>query len=551
MTSAPSTTTEFALIDPMTATPVVDRTVAAVLDKQAAAQPDKLAIVDESGESLTYGELRDISLRTGAGIRAAGVGHQEPVLIMLDNHVDLVTVWAGAGMTSVIAVTINTAYKGEMLQYVINKSKAKVAVIEAGYCARLAEIADGLTELQVVYVRGEGAELPSRLERRDFQDLGAAEPTCFDRPHVSDIASVIFTSGTEGPSKAVLCPHGHAFQTSASFTYQTDQDDVVLVALPLFHAGGLFAGVLNALRGGATAVIRSFSASRFWDDVRAYGCTQTVLMGAMIDFLWRAPATDSDQTHPLRNVTVVPAMPYVREFAERFGISVESAYGQSETGTPIIASAKDAEPFLCGYPRSFFEIRIVDDNDVEVPMGASGEILIRSNEPWSMFAGYLDDMAATIKATRNGWVHTGDVGRLDDRGQVFFVDRKKDALRRRGENVSSLEVEKYLVAHPHVAEAAIVSVPSQHLEDDIKAVVVLEAGAEFDPEHLLRDLYERLPYFMVPRYYEVIDELPLTPTKKVAKAELRKRGITASTWDCEAHGFTVTRSALREEVRSV
>jgi len=534
----------------MTATPVVERTVVAVLDKQVQARPDKLAVMDESGNRLTYRELRDISMRVCSGLREAGVGRQEPVLIMLNNHVDLVTVWAGAGMSSIIAVPINTAYKGEMLRYAIAKCKARVAIIEAEYCARLAEIADGLPDLEVVYVRGEGGVLPSRLARRDFTELFAAEPIDLDPPHVSDIACVIYTSGTEGPSKAVLCPHGHVFQTSASFSFQTGPDDVVLVVLPLFHASGLFTGVLNALRGGATAVIRTFSVSRFWTDVREYGCTQTVLMGAMIDFLWRAPASDSDRAHPLRNVTVVPAMPYVREFGERFGVSVESAYGQTETGTPTIASAKDAEPFLCGYPRAFFEVKIADDDDVEVPVGTNGEILVRSNEPWSMFAGYLDDMEATIKATRNGWVHTGDMGRKNERGQVYFVDRKKDALRRRGENVSSLEVEKYLLAHPDVAQAAIVSVPSEHLEDDIKAVVVLEKAAAFDPERLLRYLYEQLPYFMVPRYYEVIDELPLTPTGKVAKASLRQRGATAS-WDCEAHGFTVTRSALREEVRSV
>ena len=535
----------------MTATPVVQRTVAAVIEEQATQHRDKVALMDEGGERLTYGELRDVSARIGSAIREAGVGRQEPVLIMLNSHVDLVTVWAGAGMSSIIAVPINTAYKGEMLRYVINKCKARVAIVEAEYCTRLAEIADGLTDLEVVYVRGEGGVLPSRLARRDFTELRAADPTCVDPARVSDIACIIYTSGTEGPSKAVLCPHGHVFQTSASFSFQTDPDDIVLVVLPLFHASGLFTGVLNALRGGATAVIRSFSASRFWDDVREFGCTQTVLMGAMVDFLWRAPASDTDRAHSLRNVTVVPAMPYVREFAERFGVAAESAYGQTETGTPTIASAEDAEPFLCGYPRAFFEIKVVDDDDVEVPIGSNGEIVVRSNEPWSMFAGYLDDMAATIKATRNGWVHTGDMGRLNDRGQVFFVDRKKDALRRRGENVSSLEVEKYLVAHPDVAEAAIVSVPSEYLEDDIKAVLVLEAGAAFDPARILRDLYERLPYFMVPRYYEVIDELPLTPTKKVAKAELRKRGNTAATWDCEAHGFRVTRSALREEVKSV
>jgi crotonobetaine/carnitine-CoA ligase len=547
---------EFALTDPMIATPVLQRTIAAVLERQVAERPDKIAVIDETGRQMTFAELRKAAACVGSAIRGAGVQRQEPVLIMLDNHIDIVTTWAGLGLTATITVPINTAYKGEMLRYVINQCEAKVAIIEAHYCGRIAKVADGLTELQTIYVRGTGGELPERFTRRDFADLLNAESAEFDPPHVSDIACIIYTSGTEGPSKAVLCPHGHAFQTSASYTFQTTPEDVVFVVLPLFHAGGLFAGVLNALRGGATAVIGSFSASRFWEDVRSFGCTQTLLIGAMVDFLWKAPASASDRDHPMRNITVVPAMPYMAKFAERFGVSVASSYGQSETGTTCISTAEEAQPFLCGYPRSIFKVKIVDDDDVEVAPGINGEIVVRPMEPWSVFRGYHRNLQATVNATRNQWIHTGDVGHMNERGQVFFVDRKKDALRRRGENVSSMEVETHLLEHADVAQAAIVSVPSEHLEDDIKAVVVLAPGAAFDPEALLHDLYNRLPYFMVPRYYEAIDKLPLTPTGKVAKVELRKRGVTAETWDCEAHGFAVTRSALKrsapkEESRSV
>jgi carnitine-CoA ligase len=540
----------------MVATPLLQRTVAAVLDRQVAERPDKIALIEQQGRRMTYAELRTAAIRVGSAIRGAGVQRQEPVLIMLDNHSDLVLAWAGLGVSATIAVPINTAYKGEMLRYVINQCGAKVAIVEAEYCERIAQVADGLMDLETVYVRGAGGVLPARFARRDFTELLEADPADLDPPHVSEIACIIYTSGTEGPSKAVLCPHGHAFQTSASYTFQTTPEDVVLVVLPLFHAGGLFAGVLNALRGGATAVIGSFSASRFWDEVRSFGCTQTLLIGAMVDFLWKAPASASDRDHPMRNITVVPAMPYMAEFAERFGVSVASSYGQSETGATCISTAEEAQPFLCGYPRPVFEVRIFDDDDAEVAPGVNGEIVVRPMEPWSVFRGYHGNLQATVNATRNQWIHTGDVGHMNERGQVFFVDRKKDALRRRGENVSSMEVETYLLEHADIAQAAIVSVPSEHLEDDIKAVVVLSPGAAFDPEALLHDLYDRLPYFMVPRYYEAIDELPLTPSGKVAKVELRKRGVSAETWDCEAHGFTVTRSALKrsaleEEARSV
>jgi crotonobetaine/carnitine-CoA ligase len=535
------------LTDPMTTTPVLERTTAAVLDRQVAAFPDKPALIESgTGRTLTYAELQRAAFRFADGLTRLGVARHEPVLVMLDNHIDMVVTWAGITTGTRIEVPINTAYKGDMLRYILDHSGARVAIVEAGYCARIAEVLDDVPGLETIVVRGEGGELPARITRRDFAELLAGEPVRPEPPHVSDVCTIIYTSGTEGRSKGVLCPHGHAFQTSASYTFETVPDDVVLVMLPLFHAGGLFAGVYNALRGGATAVLSTFTVTGFWDEVDRYGCTQTLLMGAMIDFLWRAPETPGDADHPLRNVTVVPAMPYLGEFAARFGLNVTSSYGQSETGTVTLTDPGAARPFLMGRPRSFIDLMIVDDDDVEVPDGVTGEIVVRSSEPWAMFRGFHRDPENTVHAWRNQWMHTGDAGYRQPDGQFVFVDRKKDALRRRGENVSSMEVERYLLARDDIAAAAIVAVPSEHLEDDIKAVLVLAEGAVFEPEAILRDLVEKLPYFMVPRYYEAVPALPMTQTHKVQKVELRRAGVTADTWDCEAAGLIVTRSGLKE-----
>lgn len=539
----------------MSTTPVLERTIAAVLDKQVAARPDKTALLEAaSGEAVTYAQLQERAFRLSAGLAGMGVARQEPVLVMLDNHIDMVVTWAGIGVGAMIEVPINTAYKGEMLRYIMDHSGATIAVVEAAYIERISEILDGVPELRTIVVRGTGGELPRRIERRDFAELagvngGPAAPRP-DPPHVSDISTIIYTSGTEGRSKGVLCPHGHAFQTSASYTFETTPDDVVLVMLPLFHAGGLFAGIYNSLRGGATAVIQpAFTASKFWDEVREFGCTQALLMGAMIDFLWRRPPEPDDRDNPLRNVTVVPAMPYINEFAQRFDMNVTSSYGQSETGTITLTDPGEARPFLCGRPRSFIEMKIVDENDMEVPRGVVGEFAVRSSEPWSMFRGYHRNPEATVHAWRNNWMHTGDAGYQEENGRFVFVDRKRDALRRRGENVSSMEVEKYLLARDDITAAAIIAVPSEHLEDDIKAVLILAEGATFEPEDILRDMVDKLPYFMVPRYYEAVRSFPMTQTHKVQKGELRKVGITETTWDCEANGLIVTRSGLREKVQ--
>jgi carnitine-CoA ligase len=536
-----------AMIDPMMMTAIQERTVVAVLEKQVGLRPDKVAVIDDN-QSMTYGTLLTVARRVNNALQAIGVGRQEFVLVMLDNHVDNVVAWLGLSVGAMAIVPVNSAYKGEMLRYVAANCGARVAIIEGEYCARFAELLADLPNLEILIVRGEpNAEFPSECRVVAFDSLMDAPASRPNAPEVFDVAALLYTSGTEGASKGVLSPHGHAFQISASYTYETVPSDVVLVTLPMFHASGLFAGVFNALRGGATAVIRHrFSASGFWDDVRAHGCTQTLLMGAMADFLWRQPASEADADHPLRNLTVVPAMAYIQDFADRFGVNVTSSYGGAETGSPLLTDPGEAEPSLCGRPRSFIQMRLVDDNDIEVPPGETGEIVVRSTEPWSLMAGYHGMPDVTSRAWRNLWLHTGDSAFQDQRGRYFFVDRKKDALRRRGENVSSLEVEGYLLARSDIQAAAIVAVPSEFTEDEIKAVVVLAPGADFNPEAILRDLQNRLPYFMVPRFYEAVAELPMTPTLKVKKHELRASGINPNTWDCGEHGLTVTRDGIRE-----
>lgn len=532
------------MTDPLLEIPILERTIPAMLDRQVATHPQRTALVDEDDRSLTYAELQQQARRVAGTLAGLGVGRHDPVLVMLDNHIDHVLLWLGAAEGAMIEVPINTAFKGDMLRHVIGQAEAAVLVIEAQYLDRLQSVHDDAPALKKVIVRGEGGvELPPRFERIDFDELLRGDPVRFEPPCVWDTAAMLFTSGTEGVSKGVLCPHGHAL-AMASYPPMDGPDEVALVALPLFHAAGLWAGVLNTIRCGGTAVMAGqFSATRFWDQVRRYRCTTTVLLGAMADFLWRQPPSADDRDHTLRLAVVIPAPPNAAALTERFGFEVTSGYGLTEAGTIMISPPGQTKPLGLGMPRPHIDVRLVDENDLEVKRGEVGEIVVRSNEPWSIMSGYHRMPAETARVTRNLWLHSGDAAYQDDTGQLIFVDRRKDALRRRGENVSSFEVERHITDRDDVAAAAVVAVPSAHSEDDLKAFVVVAEGASFDPENILVDLVDRMPYFMVPRYYEAIDELPMTQTHKVQKQRLRELG-NEQAWDCEAAGLRVTRDGL-------
>lgn len=527
----PSTDTTLAM------PPLEARTLGAVLEGHLRLAPDKLAVRDVE-RGMSYAALYEESLAFACGFSRLGVAPYEAALLMLDNHLDYLIAWWALSLTGRIEVPVNTAYKGSILAHVINNSGAKVIVIEAHYLPLLAEVADRLEWLKHVVVRGTSPDaplvrLPNRMRHIPWSALrGPREAPAALKPW--DLIGIMYTSGTTGPSKGVRVTHAHAYgYASPAVLGLADIDDVSLCTLPLFHIGGQWAAIYNSLiAGGSTVVLPRFSATTFWDDVRAYGCTYTMLLGAMANFLHRQPPRVDDADHPLRRVMMVPVMAQIDEFKTRFGIeAICTAYGLTEGSTVLRAPVGRAEPGKVGWPRPDFEVRLVDANDLPVPDGELGELVIRTQEPWMVMDGYHEMPEATVAAWRNQWLHTGDAFRRDPDGQFVFLDRIKDAMRRRGENVSSFEVEKEINEHPAVLECAVIAVASDASEDEIKACVVLRDGVVVAPAHLLAFLDDRLPYFMVPRYVEFLIELPKTPTAKIRKQQLRDRGLTPDTYD--------------------
>lgn len=526
--------------------PLGERTVAHVLDGNLARHPDKTALRDPE-VSLTYAELHAAARRLGGGLAGLGAGRGSPVLLMLDNHVDAVVAWLGVSLVGGLEVPVNTAYKGAILAHVLGNSGAETLVVEDRYCTRLAAVADELAALRTVVVRGgDGRDLPTgRFRVVPFDDVAGAAPADPVALQPYDVFGILYTSGTTGPSKGVVMPHGHAYNfATPAYMGVAAEHDVSLVTLPLFHIGGQLWGVYNAFIAGATAVVLpGFHASTFWDDARRYDATFSTLVGAMAGFLLQQPPRDDDRGHGMRRMGITPATADVDAFAERFDVELASGFGMTEASFVLVAPFGTVQPRRCGRPRPDYEVCVADEHDMPVAGGEVGQLLVRPREPWTMMLGYHGLPDKTQEAWRNLWFHTGDAFYEADDGELVFVDRIKDAIRRRGENVSSSEVEAAVLAHDAVAECAVVAVPSEHSEDEIKAVVVLVPGRRLPEAELIGFLVDRLPYFMVPRYVEIVGELPKTPTQRVQKQALRERGLTPNTWDREAAGIRVTRDS--------
>ena len=531
--------------EPLLDTPLAERTTAAVLDRSVKASPNKLALIDTDGSSYSYQALQQSAFSISNALSELGVEASDHVMMMLETHSDNILCWLGITVGGMVHVPINYAYKGEMFKYAVEYCGSSVLIIEDKWLDRLDILENAAPNLKHVIVRGDSTSpIPDRFNVRSFSQLLEGETSPPAPPNAWDAASMIFTSGTTGNSKGVLCSHAHAF-TMASFPPLEDPEEIVMVTLPLFHAAGLWAGTFNALRIGGTAVIcSSFSVSDFFDQVRKYQVTNTILLGAQIDFLCRQPPSENDNNHTLRMAVVIPSPADATGLKERFGFEVGSGYGNTESGVVMVSETGSTRPLGCGRPRQHIEARLVDENDLEVPKGEVGELVVRSTEPWSMMLGYHQLPEATAKEWRNLWLHTGDAMYEDSDGQYVYVDRGPDVMRRRGENISSFEVERHILARDDIAEVAVVAVKSEHTEDELKAVVVLAENAIFDPDNILQDLYDRMPYFMVPRYLEPTSALPMTQTHKVQKKQLRDQGVTASTWDCVEAGYRVTRDKL-------
>ena len=514
-----------------------------LLDRWANERPDQPHVVFADGAEWTFAELRDKVRTKAAGLRAMGIEQGEHVAVWLPNGPDALIAFYAINYIGAVFVPFNTAYRGQLLQHVIANSGARVLLVHPDLVPRLSEIDLGRVERLVVTTGIEVPEAPRPIQR--FDELaGAADETLeLARPiEPWDIQSIIYTSGTTGPSKGVLSSYLHMFTNAGPESWpMVDENDRYMCVAPIFHIGGMGPPFVMLARGASVAMIDNFSTEDFWAVAKATQSTVVFLLGVMATFLLKADPRPDDRDHTVKKAFMVPLTGDAPAFTERFGVDIYTIFNMTEISSPIVSEANPTKIGTCGRVRDGVDVRLVDRNDCEVPIGEIGEMLVRTDRPWAMNSGYNANPEATAEAWRNGWFHTGDAFRRDEDGYFYFVDRVKDAIRRRGENISSFEVEADVCSHPAVREAAAVAVPSEFSEDEVMVIVAPVPGQKLEARQLAEFLIDTMPYFMVPRYIRILDELPKTPSAKVMKADLRKEGVTSDTWDREAAGLRVRR----------
>jgi len=514
------------------ALPPRERTLPALLERQAAAHGDR-PLLRVGDVRRSYRETRDAAAESAGRLAAAGVGPGDRVAALCGNRVELLDLILGCAWLGAVVVPINTASRGEQLAHVLHNAGARLVLVERELRDVLAAV-EPWPELQATWVVEEG--LPASPGPIAASAVGPGDPL-----------AILYTSGTTGLSKGVVCPHAQFFWWGVLVGehLHIGPDDVLFTSLPLFHTNAINAFFQALMAGASYAVVERFSASRFWSQARESGATITYLLGAMVSILAMRDAGPDDRNHRIR-AALAPATPadLHAPFHERFGVRLVEGYGSTELNLVICAPPDQQRPGKLGVVLPEFEAILAGDDDVPVPDGTPGELLVRPREPFIAASGYFGMPDKTVEAWRNLWFHTGDRLVREPDGWYRFLDRTKDVIRRRGENISSFEVEEVLRSHPDVDAVAVFPVPSELAEDEVMAAVVLRPGATAGPEDLVAHCDGRLAYFAVPRYIDLVDELPLTENGKVRKGPLRERGVTATTYDRGDAGQRMNRPPL-------
>lgn len=523
-----------------------ERTLPAMLQRGAERFGDR-PLVTLGGTSWSHREAAAVAARRAAGLRAAGVVRGERVALMCGNRSELLEAFVGCGWLGAVSVPINTASMGPQIEYFLADSGARLLVIEEGFIERLGTADLSRTALQVIWVVGVDGAVQGATTLGGVPCITwpvspeAVEPAAVQP---GDPLAILYTSGTTGPAKGVICPHAqyHWWGINTARVLGVGEGDVLCSTLPLFHINALNTFAQAALAGCRVVFEARFSASRFWATMQAAEATVVYLLGAMVPILLAQPSGEGERTHRVR-AGLGPGVPAAASeaFEARTGIRLIEGYGSTETNFVITANARGDSTHRgteCGSRRGVmgwlmpgFDARVVDEHDIELPAGEAGELLLRADEPFAFASGYFGMPDKTVEAWRNLWFHTGDRVVRDADGAFRFVDRIKDAIRRRGENISSFEVEQVLQSHEAVASVAVYPVRSELAEDEVMAAIVLHSGQRVDSAELARFCESRLPYFAIPRYIELMDELPRTENGKVQKYKLRERGVTVSTWE--------------------
>jgi crotonobetaine/carnitine-CoA ligase len=521
-----------------------------VLRERARRHPDRTYLeVPWAGESYTYGETLEQAERVGSAMLAAGAEPGDRVVIMLPNCSAYILGWLGSSIAGLVEVPINTAYRGSFLAHQVATAEPTLAIIDPGYVERFIAIPEASASIRRFYLVGDADAVESGRvaltaeghSSGSWSELLAGGDSALPAVEARDPGSIFFTSGTTGLSKGVMMPHAHMYlfaDECVSLTRLTEDDTYMSVG-PLFHGNSQFLAAYPALVAGSRYVLHQrFSASEWVNQIRAAEATVTNFVGVMMDFVWQQEARPDDADNDLRCIFAAPtASSIVDEFRARFGIEAfVEVFGLTETCMPILSPYGIDRPAGAAgmLNRDWFDVRLVDsETDEEVPSGEVGELVVRGRYPWTTCQGYFGMPDKTAESFRNLWFHTGDGLRRDEAGWYYFVDRLKDAIRRRGENISSYEVEQGLVSHEAIYEVAAVGVPADQEagEDEVMVFIVPEADAEISADDVWTYADEQLPAFAVPRYVRIIDQLPKTPSEKVRKVELRERGLDDETAD--------------------
>jgi crotonobetaine/carnitine-CoA ligase len=514
--------------DPDDATTLPD-----ILRARAELSPDDPCLMFD-GLRRTYAEMLAAAERAAAALASLGLGKQSKVAALLPNSTEILDVWLGAALLGAVFVPINTGLRGDGLRYIVEHSEAEFVAVDEPFVETLSAAVPLGRGPRHRYVRGAVDPPPGYGSLAAL--LAAADPVARSYPvEPGDLASILYTSGTTGLPKGVMNCHNSFAVAAHEYTrryVRIRHDDVLYTSLPLFHANAQSLTTIGSLVAGRPMVVAPrFSASRFFDDVRKHDATVFNYIGAMLTMLYKQPERPDDAEHRVR-LAIGGAAPAElwRRFERRFGLTILEIYGLTASATFCLGNPPDdIRVGRIGKETSWSEIRIVGPDGEVLPDGLPGEIAIRSRQPETMFLGYYKNDDATRAAMQGDWFHTGDRGRRDPDGYVAFIDRLKDSIRRRGENISSFEIERIANTHPLVCESAAVGVPSELGEEDVLLVVVAR-GDGIDGAILVEFCRERMAEFMVPRYVRFVDRLPKTATQRVEKYALREIGVQDA-WD--------------------
>ncbi|CAO5239347.1 AMP-binding protein [Frankia sp. AgKG'84/4] len=534
-------------------------TTTSLLLARTESDPDS-EYLDIGGTKLTAADVADAASRLGSALRSLGLNPGDRVATLLENSPEMLFAWWGVQWAGGVAVPINTAYKGDYLRHQLRDSGATILVVAADLIDRAESVVADLPDLvHVVVATGVTEAAPAALPVlpgatvHRWDDLLSATPLAAPaerRP--ADLATFIYTGGTTGYSKGCMLSHNYhgVLASQIGQSWARTAEDVVWTPLPMYHYNALVTAVIGPLVfGGRSAIYRRFSVSNFWPEMNRTGATVTSTLGTMAYLLAHdvdrpeMPGSGAPEANTsLRLMGAAPLPPEVDDIIRsRFRIETFSgAYGVTEASLiswqpPGVRNRPAAAGVI---NTEYFDVRIFNDDDEELPRGTPGEIVIRPKLPHVMFEGYWGRPDVTVETSRNWWYHTGDIGKIDEDNFLYFVDRKADYLRRRGENIASFEVERVIMGHGQIADVAVHAVPSKITEDDLKVTATLIEGSPLTEEELFRWCVDALPYFALPRYIEFRAELPRSPVGRVLKRELRAQGATPTTWDAEAAGIT-------------